>query len=228
MRQDARERHAEQQRREQTRAKDDIEQEAPLPLDFALRFRQRRLLDGHISCRIDFDAASFHPVRAIRIGKTAVIPDECRMIRARLAERRRLDDSRLGTVRAIDVLAVLPHEHGDAAPFEQPALFLHLVKVEHGPVGDIADAPEREMDGNRRRLRPELHGPAFPARAKIIQPRKNQPAKHREHEHRQKRQHECHRDEPLAERHIPKPPKMHPHLSSPHFPPSYRERITIG
>ena len=150
------------------------------------------------------------------------------MIRARLAERRCLDDGRLGTVRAIDVLAVLPQEHGDAAPFEQPALFLHLVKVEHGPVGDIADAPEREMDGNRRRFRPELHGPAFPARTQIIDTRKNQPAERREHEHRQKRQHECHRNEPLAERHIPKPPKMHPHLSSPHFPPSYRERITIG
>ena len=75
MRKETRKCHAEQQRREQARAKDGIEQEAPLPLDFALSLRQRRLFDGYIARRIDLDTASLDSVRAIRIGKAAVIPD---------------------------------------------------------------------------------------------------------------------------------------------------------
>ena len=228
MRQDARECHAEQQRRQQSCTNDCVEQEASLPLDFTLRFRQRQLLDRHVSSRINLDTVSFHPIRSICIGKTAVIPNKCRPIRARLAERRRLDGRRLGTIRAIDIPAVLPHKHGNAAPFEQPALFLHFMKIKHRPIGDIPNASERKMNGNWRCLRPELHGPALPAGTQIIQPRKNQPSKRREHEHRQECQHECHRDQPFAERHIPKVPEVHPPLPFPSFLSCYRETITIG
>ena len=50
------------------------------------------------------------------------------------------------------------------------------MEIERIAISDIADAFEREMNGDGRRLRPELDGPALPARAQIIDARKDESA----------------------------------------------------